>query len=213
MPFQPLTQTFFNLIKSIPYLLKKDKVFQQIVDLYGTPTISTRPQGFESLCKLIIEQQVSLASAKACYLKMESFLGEVTPQNIINTSNQELRNNAVSKQKAIYLKELSKAIINKTLDLELLSQKSEEEIKLELTAIKGIGNWTAEVYILFCLQKEDVFPIGDIALQNTLKELFPISTKEEMMILSENWKPNRSLATYFFWHYYLKKRNREPLIY
>lgn len=198
---------------SIPYLLKKDKVFQQILNLYGEPTISTRPQGFESLCKLIIEQQVSLASAKACYLKMESFLGKVTPQNIINATEEELRNNSVSKQKAVYLKELSKAIINKELDLETLSQKPEEEIKSKLIAIKGIGNWTAEVYIMFCLQKEDVFPIGDIALQNTLKELFPVTTKEEMITLSENWKPNRSLATYFFWHYYLKKRNREPLVY
>jgi DNA-3-methyladenine glycosylase II len=156
---------------------------------------------------------MSLASAKACYLKMESFLGKVTPQNIINVSNKELRNNSVSKQKAMYLKELSKAIVNNELDLESLSQKPKEQIKAELTAIKGIGNWTAEVYIMFCLQKEDVFPIGDIALQNTLIELFAITTKEEMMILSENWKPNRSLATYFFWHYYLKKRNREPLVY
>ena len=199
--------------KGIPYLLKKDKVFQQILELYGEPTISTRPQGFESLCKLIIEQQVSLASAKACYLKMESFLIKVTPQNIINASDEDFRNNSVSKQKTVYLNELSKAIINKTLDLETLSQKSEEQIKQELTTIKGIGNWTAEVYIMFCLQKEDVFPIGDIALQNTLKELFSVTTKEEMLLLSENWKPNRSLATYFFWHYYLKKRNREPLVY
>lgn len=199
--------------KSIPYLLKKDKVFQQIIDLYGEPVISSRPEGFESLCKLIIEQQVSLASAKACYLKMESFLGKVTPINIINASDEELRNNSVSKQKTIYLKELSKAIISKELNLESLSQKPEEQIKAELIAIKGIGNWTAEVYIMFCLQKEDVFPIGDIALQNTLKELFPVTTKEEMIQLSENWKPNRSLATYFFWHYYLKRRNRKPLVY
>lgn len=198
---------------SIPVLLKKDKVFQQIIDLYGEPTISRRPEGFESLCKLIIEQQVSLASAKACYLKLESFLVKVTPNNIINASDEELRSNSVSKQKAVYLKELAKAILNKELDLEALANKSEEQIKSELTAIKGIGNRTAEVYIMFCLQKEDVFPIGDIALQNTIKELFPVGTKEQMMTLSENWKPNRSLATYFFWHYYLKKRNREPLVY
>ena len=199
--------------KGIPYLLKKDKVFQQILDLYGEPTISSRKEGFESLCKLIIEQQVSLASAKACYLKMESFLIKVTPQNIINASDEDFRNNSVSKQKTVYLKELSKAIISKQLDLESLSQKSEEQVKQELTAIKGIGNWTAEVYIMFCLQKEDIFPIGDIALQNTLKELFPVNTKEEMIQLSENWKPNRSLATHFLWHYYLKKRNRELLVY
>ena len=199
--------------KSISYLLKKEKVFQQILDLYGEPIISTRPEGFESLCKLIIEQQVSLASAKACYLKMEEFLEKVTPQNILNASEEDLRNNSVSKQKTVYLKELSKAILNNELQLETLSSKSEDQIKLDLTSIKGIGNWTAEVYTMFCLQKEDVFPIGDIALQNTLKELFPVYTKEEMMQLSENWKPYRSLATYFFWHYYIKKRNREPIVY
>jgi len=201
------------LKNNIPYLLKKETIFQQIYDLYGEPVVSIRPQGFESLCKLIIEQQVSLASAKACYLKLENFLGKVNPQNILQASEEDLRENSVSKQKAIYLKELSKAILNDELQLETLSEKSEEQIKFELTSIKGIGNWTAEVYIMFCLQKEDVFPIGDIALQNTLKELFLVNTKEEMIVLSEKWKPYRSLATYFFLHYYLKKRNREPLVY
>jgi DNA-3-methyladenine glycosylase II len=201
------------LKNNIPYLLQKDIVFQQIIDLYGEPTISSRPQGFESLCKLIMEQQVSLASAKACYLKLESFLGNVNPQNILQASEDDLRSNSISKQKIVYLKELSKAILNKELLLETLAKKTENQIKKELTAIKGIGNWTAEVYMMFCLQKEDVFPIGDIALQNTLKELYPVSSKEEMIELSENWKPYSSLATYFFWHYYLKKRNRELLVY
>lgn len=197
----------------IPYLLQKDVIFQEIIDLYGEPFMATRPEGFESLCKIIMEQQVSLASAKACYLQLETFLGKITPQNILKTKDEDFRFNAVSKQKTIYLKELSKAIINKDLQLDTLSSKTVAQIKSELTSIKGIGNWTAEVYIMFCLQKEDVFPIGDIALQNTLKELFAISTKEEMVLLSQKWKPYRSLATYFFWHYYLKKRNREPLIY
>ena len=144
---------------------------------------------------------------------MESFLGKITPQNILNTKDEDLRNNSVSRQKVVYLKELSKVIVSKDLKLDTLSAKTDEQIKSELTAIKGIGNWTAEVYIMFCIQKEDVFPIGDIALQNTLKELFPVSTKEEMLLLAEKWRPYRSLATHFFWHYYLKKRNREPLVY
>ena len=197
----------------IPQLLEKDVVFQKIIDKYGNPFLSTRPEGFESLCKLIIEQQVSLASAKACYLKMEQFLGQVTPENILDVSSEELRKNFVSKQKAVYLKELSLAIVSGKLNLESLKIKEENQIRNELTTIKGIGNWTADVYLMFCLQKVDVFPIGDIALQNTLKELYSVSTKEEMIILSENWKPYRSLATHFFWHYYLSKRNRKPLTY
>lgn len=199
--------------ESIRFLTKKDDVFQQIINLYGEPTISVRPEGFQSLCKLIIEQQVSLASAKACYLKLEKLVGKVTPENLLSSSDEDLRANGISKQKTVYLKALSNAVINKEIDLNSFRSKNEEQIKSELISIKGIGNWTAEVYIMFCLQKQDVFPIGDIALQNTLKEFYPVSTKDEMVILSENWKPLRSLATYFFWHYYLKKRNREPLIY
>lgn len=199
--------------KSIRLLTQKDDVFKQIFNLYGEPTISVRPEGFQSLCKLIIEQQVSLASAKACYLKLEKLIGEVTPENLLSSSDEDLRANGISKQKTVYLKALSNALINKEIDLNSFRIKNENQIKSELISIKGIGNWTAEVYIMFCLQKQDVFPIGDIALQNTLKEFYPVSTKDEMLILSENWKPFRSLATYFFWHYYLKKRNREPLIY
>ncbi|MVO09053.1 DNA-3-methyladenine glycosylase 2 family protein [Flavobacterium sp. TP390] len=199
--------------KDIPFLLQKDAVFQEILNLYGEPYIGARPEGFVSLCKLIIEQQVSLASAKACFVKLESFLGTVTPTTILKASEIDLRNNGLSKQKANYLKALATAVVEKTLDLETLSQKEEAQIKKELTAVKGIGNWTAEVYMMFCLQKENVFPIGDIALQNTLKELYPVTTKEEMLSLAKKWEPQASLATYFFWHYYLKKRNRAPLVY
>ena len=212
MPLQPLTQTQ-DMKEAIPFLLKRDKVFQQILDLYGEPIITTRPQGFESLCKLIIEQQVSLAAAKACYLKLEGFLGVVNPENILKATDENLRNNGISKQKVVYLKALSNAVLNQELQLETLEKKTEDQIKIALTAIKGIGNWTAEVYMMFCLQKENVFPVGDIALQTTLKELYPISSKEEMILLSEQWKPYTSLATYFFWHYYLKNRNRAPLVY
>ena len=123
---------------SILFLLQKDEVFQKILDLYGEPIISSRPEGFESLCKLIIEQQVSLASAKACYLKMESFLGKITPQNILNTKDEDLRNNSVSRQKVVYLKELSKVIVSKDLKLDTLSAKTDEQIKSELTKVKKI---------------------------------------------------------------------------
>lgn len=199
--------------ETLQQLFKKEIVFQNIVEKYGFPTIVSRPQGFESLCKLIIEQQVSLASAKACYLKMEQFLGKVTPQNIIQAKEEDLRSNSVSRQKAVYLKALSEAIESKSLPLEFMSSKTEAEISKELTKIKGIGNWTAEVYMMFCLEKKDVFPLGDIALQNTMKELFLVTTNEEMLLLAENWRPHRTLVTHLLWHYYLCKRNRKPLVY
>ncbi|HLP50888.1 MAG TPA: hypothetical protein VK154_08385 [Chitinophagales bacterium] len=85
-------------------------------------------------------------------------------------------------------------------------------MRSKLTSIKGIGNWTTDVYLLFCLQKKDVFAIGDIAVINTVKELTDAQTKEEILAVAENWKPYRSLAVYFLWHYYLKKRNRSAMI-
>ncbi|HOD11202.1 MAG TPA: DNA-3-methyladenine glycosylase 2 family protein [Flavobacterium sp.] len=179
---------------------------------YGKPFIPSRPEGFQTLCKLILEQQVSIESARACYQKLERFLIEVTPITISTISIEELRDCSVSRQKAVYLKALAEAILNKSLVLETLSQKTDDEVRKELIKIKGIGNWTIDVYLMFSLQSEDIIPLGDIAVVNTIKELFDCKTSEEIAKLSENWKPYRSMATFFLWHHYLEKRNRKPIV-
>jgi DNA-3-methyladenine glycosylase II len=192
----------------IKRLIKLDKTFGLIVDKYGIPPNWTRPQGFVSLSRIILEQQVSLASANAHFLKLDSYLSEFTPDNIIKLSDEEMRNCQISKQKAKYLKALSGAIISDEIDLNDLPKLNVSEVREKLTSIKGIGDWTTDIYLLFCLQAKDVFPIGDIAVVNTIRELYGVSTKEEIVSLAERWRPLRSLATYFLWHYYLKKRNR-----
>jgi len=92
--------------------------------------------------------------------------------------------------------------------LDGLAELTETDVRVQLTSIKGIGNWTTDIYLMFCLQSQDIFPIGDIALVNTVKELTTAKTTEEIMLLAEKWRPYRSMAVYFLWHYYLKKRNR-----
>jgi DNA-3-methyladenine glycosylase II len=171
--------------------------------------VPTRPEGFQTLVKLILEQQVSLESARACYVKIEMALGEVTPQLILSASDEVLRACGVSRQKSSYLKALAEAILNKSLVLENLSEKHPNDVRNELIQIKGIGHWTIDVYLMFCLQSPDILPIGDIALVNTIKELYGCKDKNEMLALAENWKPYRTMATYFFWHHYLQKRNRK----
>ncbi|MCY7293370.1 MAG: DNA-3-methyladenine glycosylase 2 family protein, partial [Ferruginibacter sp.] len=171
-----------------------------------SPPNWTRPQGFVTLSKIILEQQVSLASANAHFLKLSTYVKDFTPSAIIKLSDIEMRSCQISRQKSTYLRSLSSAIIDNSLDLERISIKSEEEIRKELTNIKGIGNWTVDVYLMFCLQAKNIFPIGDIALVNTIKELTSAKTKEEMISFAERWKPLRSLATYFLWHHYLEKR-------
>ncbi len=194
--------------EDIELLTQTDKLFAFISSKYGHPPNWTRPPGFVSLSKIILEQQVSLASANAHFLKLSNYLGEFTPSNILRLTDEEMRSCQISRQKAKYLRALSDAILNGDIDLDELPKMSVPEMRKQLTSIKGIGDWTTDIYLMFCLQLKDIFPIGDIAVVNTIKELSDAKTKEAIILLAEKWRPLRSLAVYFFWHYYLKKRGR-----
>lgn len=199
--------------KALDYLTQTDAVLKQIVKKYGTPFIPSRPEGFETLCKLILEQQVSLASAKACFLKVKELIKEITPSNIISCTNEALKCAGVSRQKCTYLKALAIAVLEKKLDLENLKNLSETEVRTQLTNIKGIGSWTTEVYLQFALSHPNIIPLGDIAVVNSIKELYQIENKTEMEELTKKWIPYKSMATFILWHYYLETRNRKPLVY
>lgn len=196
--------------EDINQLFKRDKLFASIAKKYGHPPDWSRPQGFISLSKIILEQQLSLASANAHFLKLSGYIKEFTPSNIIKLTDEEMRTCQISRQKAVYLRALSFAMLRGEFDFEELSGLDEQEARIKLTALKGIGNWTADIYLMFCLQSKNIFPIGDIAVVNTVKELTVAKTKDEIMELAEKWKPFRSLASYFLWHYYLSKRQKQP---
>lgn len=192
------------------YLIQKDKIFGQIVNIYGLPQIiPSRPEGFETLVLLILEQQVSIDSAKATFLRIRNAVDSISPENLVGYSDEEFRSLGVSRQKANYIRCLSNAILSKEIVLEKLSEKSADEIRAELIKLKGIGNWTVDIYLMFCLKKEDVFPIGDVAVVNTMKELLDIHDKSEMEMYAKNWVPYRTYATFLLWHHYLIKRGRK----
>lgn len=194
--------------QAIHHLVSKDETLKFILDNYGNPIIQKREEGFASMCHIILEQQVSIASAKACYDKLENYLEKLQPQLILNATDQELRNCGISRQKIIYLKDLASKVISNEIDFASFPSKSEEQIRDELITIKGVGNWSIEVYLMFCLQAPDIVPLGDIAIKNTLKELYKCQTHEEMQMISNNWKPFRTFASFTIWHYYLKKRGK-----
>jgi DNA-3-methyladenine glycosylase II len=196
------------MLEDLPKLLKVEPEFEKVISKYGNPIITARPSGFEALCQLILEQQVSIASAKACYDKIEKYLNGFTPNLLLQVTDEELKTCGVSRQKISYIKNLAQNIEDGKINLDSFSDKTEDEVYSELIALKGIGKWTAQVYLMFCLQKKDVFPVGDIAVQHTMRELFNTETLEEMEIYAEKWMPFRSLSTYVLWHYYLRKRNR-----
>ena len=112
-------------------------------------------------------------------------------------------------QKTKYIKCLAEAILEKSIDLESLQHKTPEIVREELIKIKGIGNWTIDVYLMFSLNAPDILPLGDIAVINTIKELLDIHQKSEIEIYTQKWQPYRSMATFLLWHYYLQKRNRK----
>lgn len=194
--------------ESIHFLSQKDEVLKTIIADFGLPIIQKREEGFASMCHIILEQQVSIASAKAAYEKLVNLVGKVDPFNISNATDQDLRTCGISRQKTLYLKDLARRVINKELSFSLLPMKTEQQIRKELIQIKGVGNWSIDVYLMFCMQSQDIIPLGDIAIKNTLMELYNCQSEEEMLVISSNWKPFRTLASFIIWHYYLKKRGK-----
>lgn len=194
--------------QAIAYLSENDLIFKDIIQKYGVPTIPKRPQGFETLVLLILEQQVSIDSAKATFQKLKN-TKPIHPKELIILSDEDFRSFGVSRQKATYIKALASAVLSEELNIESLATKSATQVREELIKIKGIGNWTIDVYLMFSLQASDIIPLGDIAVVNTIKELLNIHTKDEMEVYIQKWSPYRSMATFLLWHYYLQKRNRK----
>lgn len=194
--------------EAIDFLSQKDGVLNTIVADFGLPIIQKREEGFASMCHIILEQQVSIASAKAAYEKLVSLVGIVDPASIYNATDQDLKSCGISRQKIIYLKDLAQRVLSKELSFSSLPMKTEQQIRNELIQIKGVGNWSIDVYLMFCMQSQDIIPLGDIAIKNTLIELYNCQSEDEMVAVSSNWKPFRTVASFVIWHYYLKKRGK-----
>jgi DNA-3-methyladenine glycosylase II len=191
--------------RDIGALGRLDGHFALILERWGPPPNWQRPPGLDSLVRIILEQQVSLASAKAHYEKLVSYIGEPRAERILELRDEEMRDCQISRQKAVYLRALSLAVVEGRIDLEKLGRQKEERIRESLMGIKGIGRWTADIYLLFCLQRKDVLPIGDLAIRKSIYGLWGTKDEVKIMGLSEAWKPLRSLASYFLWHQYLSK--------
>jgi DNA-3-methyladenine glycosylase II len=189
----------------------KDADLKQIVDSYGYPPFWNREPSFETLLHFILEQQVSLASAKAALEKLRSLIGPVTPEHLLSLSDAQLRACYFSRQKTSYARSLATAVADQKLVIEELANLSDEVIRQKLKQIKGIGHWTVDVFLLMSLHHLDVFPLGDVAILNStrhVKNLDPTAGKVEIATIAETWKPYRSIAAYLLWHAYLSKKGK-----
>jgi DNA-3-methyladenine glycosylase II len=190
-------------------LASDDPDLAGIINAYGYPPLWSRPNTFETLVHIILEQQVSLASALSALNKMRERVQEITPARVLLLTDEEFKACHFSRQKTSYTKYLAEAIISGQIDLAELEQLPDDIIRAKLTALKGIGNWTADVYLMFVLQHANIFPIGDLAAVNALKRVkkLPKDTpREELLAITEQWAPYKTVASMLLWHYYLAPR-------
>ena len=195
-------------------LATDDPDLRSIIQQYGYPPFWKRTASFETLVHIILEQQVSLASALATLKKLKEKVGEITPVNLLLLSNEELKECYFSRQKIIYTRNLADAIVKGEISLNELNTMDNDTIRSTLTKLKGIGNWSVDVYLMMVLQRCDIFPLGDVALITSIKETKRLSketSRKAIAIIAEKWKPYQTVAAFILWHSYLSKRKRQAI--
>jgi len=204
---EPLTEA--RLLEGVAILAAQDDDLAAIVHRWGPPPLWAREPGFPTLVHIILEQQVSLASARAAFERLQSMATPLTPTRFLELDDETLRAVGFSRQKAGYSRHLAQAIVTGEVDLYGLLTAPDEIARAALVARKGIGPWTADIYLLMCLGRPDVWPVGDLALQvamQTIKGLTQRPTVVEMETLAEGWRPWRAVAARLLWHHYLRER-------
>jgi DNA-3-methyladenine glycosylase II len=200
-----------RLEEGTAYLVARDSDLARLYAMDGVPPLWAREPGFSTLIHIILEQQVSLASALAMYRRLLDNVTPFTPENFVKSGSSRLRALGVTRQKAAYCIHVANAILEKRLDLKALSKMDDAGVLDTLTQIRGIGPWTASIYLLMALRRPDIWPPGDIALMNTLRKVKSLGGHPSLSELSEiveAWRPFRSVAARMLWHHYLSEKSR-----
>lgn len=200
-----------NLKEAVRWLAEQDDALAHVLEKYGYPPLWAREPGFSTLVHIILEQQVSLASANAAFQRLKEKLGAVEPDTFLALDDATLRDIGFSRQKTAYTRSLAEAVLAQIFDFERLVTLSDDEVRAEMKHLKGIGDWTADIYLSECLLRPDILPKGDIAMQEAFKVLKNLPKRpvhEDFENLTQHWRPWRSVGTRMLWHFYLCERNR-----
>jgi DNA-3-methyladenine glycosylase II len=209
MTLHPLDEP--ALARAVRALARVEPRFAHIVKRHGPPPLWPREPGFETLVLLMLEQQVSLAQARAMYARIASATGAVTPANVARLGETGLRALGVTRQKSAFLAALAVQLEGKTLDLDAIATLSDVDADAALDALHGVGPWTAQCYLLFALRRSDVFPAADLALMEAVRRLWKLRTRPSPEALARRaraWRPHRAVAARLLWHHYLSERGR-----
>ncbi len=202
-----LTEPVF--FEGVCLLTERDEHLAEVVKTYGRPPLWVREPGFPTLVYIILEQQVSLASARAAFERLQDAVKPLTPKGFLRLSDAELLRIGFSRQKTLYTRLLAESLVRRHFDLRYLHDLPDDSAHKMLVAFKGIGRWTADIYLLSALGRPDIWPIGDLALATAVQEVKRLRkrpTPEKLEALSAPWRPWRAVAARLFWHAYLCKR-------
>jgi DNA-3-methyladenine glycosylase II len=202
----PLSETAYA--RGCRYLAKRDPDLASIRSELGSPPMWARDPGFPTLVQIILEQQVSLQSARAAFEKLSASAAPLTPRRFLKLEDASLKSFGFSRQKAAYCRQLAQSIVEGDLDLDLLAAMDTPEAVTALQRVKGIGRWTADIYLLAALRRPDVWPSGDMALASAVqmvKRLPVRPSPDELEEMSQAWHPWRAVAARMLWHYYLNR--------
>jgi len=209
---EPLTEA--SLARAARILAKRDPDLALILNRLGPPRLWARPPGFSTLVKIILEQQVSLASAASLFAKLKRHTVPFHPERVLELGETHLKSLGLTRQKTAYCLHLAQSLRDKRLRLSRLPLMSDDEVKTALMAVKGLGSWSADVYLLMVLRRPDVWPANDLALAIAAQQVKRLAARpgpDQLTGLAEDWRPFRSVAARMLWQSYLAERGKlEP---
>jgi DNA-3-methyladenine glycosylase II len=198
--------------QGVRFLADRDEHLAAVVKTYGQPPLWVRDPGFPTLVYIILEQQVSLASARAAFARLKAAANPLTPGRFLKLTDVELLRIGFSRQKTLYSRLLAESLARRYFNLRDLHELRDDSARNMLIAFKGIGRWTADIYLMSAMRRPDIWPTGDLALATAVQEVKRLRQRpspEKLEALSAPWKPWRAVAARLFWHAYLSKRGQK----
>jgi DNA-3-methyladenine glycosylase II len=210
-----LQLTSETLAEGVAELARRDPHLAEVVARHGAPPLWDRPPGFETLVQIILEQQISLSAGRAAYARLERLAGAVTPERIAVLTESDLRGAGLTRQKSAYIRGLALAIVAGEFDPRRLTEMDDASARTELIKLKGVGAWTADIYLLMALGRADIWPSGDLALVAAIREvkrLRALPSLDRIGRITRAWTPWRAVAARVLWHHYLSTpRSRQKV--
>ncbi|NNF59758.1 MAG: DNA-3-methyladenine glycosylase 2 family protein [Gammaproteobacteria bacterium] len=197
-----------TMAAAVKQLCVSDPVLARVIQDRGPPPFWTRSRGWQTLVRIILEQQVSLASGRSAFRRLRAGVSPFSVTTLAATSLEQLRGCGLTRQKAGYVQGLARHVADGDLNLSVVARQQDDEARAALCSIRGIGQWTADCYLLFALRRPDVWPPGDLALLRGIEDLYRTRSERRIARLLRTWQPWRAVAARILWHDYLERRRR-----